>query len=129
MGGGRNAALSAVYFSCEPDQICAQDVALSHLFRSTSSSSEKCQNKSTPIHSLLLFLFPEYQRLVLVAEGMNALIFPFQWQLVYVPILPASVLHFLDAPVPFIMGLNKVSNMDKSQLVLPCEVSFSCFNV
>ena len=41
-----------------------------------------------------------------VAEGMTALVFPFQWQHVYVPILPASLVHFLDAPVPFIMGLH-----------------------
>ena len=41
-----------------------------------------------------------------VAEGITSLLFPFTWQHVYVPILPASLLHFLDAPVPFIMGLH-----------------------
>ena len=50
-------------------------------------------------------LFVEFERLMLVAEGVTSLIFPFTWQHVYVPILPASMLHFLDAPVPFIMGL------------------------
>ena len=43
---------------------------------------------------------------MLVSEGLTALLFPFQWQHVYVPILPTSVSHFLDAPVPFIMGLH-----------------------
>jgi len=47
----------------------------------------------------------EFDRLMLVSECISALIFPFHWQHVYVPILPASMLHFLDAPVPFIMGL------------------------
>jgi DENN domain-containing protein 5 len=47
----------------------------------------------------------EFDRLMLVSECISALIFPFRWQHVYVPILPASMLHFLDAPVPFIMGL------------------------
>lgn len=50
-------------------------------------------------------LVVDFERLMLVAEGITALIFPFIWQHVYVPILPASMLHFLDAPVPFIMGL------------------------
>ena len=50
-------------------------------------------------------IFSEYQQLMLVAEGINCLAFPFTWQHVYVPILPASLIHFLDAPVPFIMGL------------------------
>ena len=59
---------------------------------------------------------------MLVAEGVTALVFPFQWQHVYVPILPASLHHFLDAPVPFIMGLqgadidavSKVSTLQSS---------------
>lgn len=45
------------------------------------------------------------QRLMVVAEGITALLFPFVWPHVYVPILPASLHHFLDAPVPFLMGL------------------------
>ena len=42
---------------------------------------------------------------MMVTECINSLLFPFRWQHTYVPILPASLLHFLDAPVPFIMGL------------------------
>ena len=47
-----------------------------------------------------------------VAEGITALVFPFQWQHVYVPILPASLMHFLDAPVPFIMGVHHRTDDD-----------------
>lgn len=32
--------------------------------------------------------------------------FPFSWPHVYAPILPTSLHHFLDAPVPFVMGLH-----------------------
>lgn len=39
-----------------------------------------------------------------VAECITTLLFPFSWPHVYVPILPASLHHFLDAPVPFVMG-------------------------
>ena len=48
---------------------------------------------------------------MLVAESVSTLIFPFQWQHVYVPILPASLIHFLDAPVPFIMGLHHTTDI------------------
>lgn len=41
---------------------------------------------------------------MIVAEGISSLLFPFTWPHVYVPILPASLHHFLDAPVPFLMG-------------------------
>ena len=48
-----------------------------------------------------------YCRLMLVCECIASLLFPFRWAHVYVPILPASMHHFLDAPVLFIMGLNQ----------------------
>lgn len=64
----------------------------------------------------------DYQRLMVVAEGITTLLFPFQWQHVYVPILPASLLHFLDAPVPYLMGLQSKEGTDRSKLELPQEV-------
>ncbi|KAF4523620.1 hypothetical protein B566_EDAN010129 [Ephemera danica] len=57
-------------------------------------------------HQVLLYS-SVYQRLMLVAECSTALLFPFSWPHVYVPILPASLHHFLDAPVPFVMGLHR----------------------
>lgn len=48
----------------------------------------------------------DYEALVLVAECFTALMYPFTWQHVYVPILPSTALHFIEAPVPFIMGLH-----------------------
>lgn len=57
-----------------------------------------------------------------VAESITALMFPFQWQHVYVPILPASLLHFLDAPVPYLMGLHSNGQDDRTNLELPQEV-------
>ena len=74
------------------------------------------------IECLSLFLHPDYQRLMTVAEGITTLLFPFQWQHVYVPILPASLLHFLDAPVPYLMGLQSKEGTDRSKLELPQEV-------
>jgi len=43
---------------------------------------------------------------MVVAECLTGLLYPFLWQHVYVPILPSTLHHFLDAPVPFIMGLH-----------------------
>lgn len=41
---------------------------------------------------------------MLVGECIISLLFPFTWPHVYVPILPTPLHHFLDAPVPFVMG-------------------------
>ncbi|KAJ9601188.1 hypothetical protein L9F63_000656, partial [Diploptera punctata] len=70
-------------------------------------------------HQVLL-CSSDYQRLMLVAESITALLFPFSWQHVYVPILPASLQHFLDAPVPFVMGLHSCS---ESQLKIASEAN------
>ncbi|KAE9554199.1 hypothetical protein FO519_002563 [Halicephalobus sp. NKZ332] len=45
------------------------------------------------------------ERLMLVAESLANLVFPFRWQLTYVPILPYNQLKFIEAPVPYVMGL------------------------
>uniref|UniRef100_A0A6I8QRB1 DENN/MADD domain containing 5A n=1 Tax=Xenopus tropicalis TaxID=8364 RepID=A0A6I8QRB1_XENTR len=69
----------------------------------------------------ILLYSQHYQRLMTVAETITGLMFPFQWQHVYVPILPASLLHFLDAPVPYLMGLHSNGLDDRSKLELPQE--------
>ncbi|XP_053321243.1 DENN domain-containing protein 5B isoform X1 [Spea bombifrons] len=74
----------------------------------------------------ILLYSQDYQRLMTVAEGVTSLLFPFQWQHVYVPILPASLLHFLDAPVPYLMGLQSKEGTDRSKLELPQEANL-CF--
>lgn len=61
-------------------------------------------------HQILL-IASKYHKLMTTAECFSALMLPFSWQHVYVPILPRSLLHYLDAPVPFIMGLQR----------LPCD--------
>ncbi|CAG0883872.1 unnamed protein product [Darwinula stevensoni] len=58
------------------------------------------------LENQVLLYSKELYRLMLVAECATAVLFPFMWQHVYVPIVPASLLHFLDAPVPFLMGLH-----------------------
>uniref|UniRef100_A0A8C9TAB9 DENN/MADD domain containing 5B n=1 Tax=Scleropages formosus TaxID=113540 RepID=A0A8C9TAB9_SCLFO len=74
----------------------------------------------------ILLYSQDYQRLMTVAEGITTLLFPFQWQHVYVPILPASLRHFLDAPVPYLMGLPSKEGTDRSKLELPQEANL-CF--
>uniref|UniRef100_A0A8D3B074 DENN domain-containing protein 5B n=1 Tax=Scophthalmus maximus TaxID=52904 RepID=A0A8D3B074_SCOMX len=80
----------------------------------------------TLLEMQILLCSQDYQRLMTVAEGITTLLFPFQWQHVYVPILPASLLHFLDAPVPYLMGLQSEEGTDCSKLELPQEANL-CF--
>ncbi|KAI5696562.1 hypothetical protein M8J75_014663 [Diaphorina citri] len=70
----------------------------------------------------ILICSSDYQKLMLVAESLCCLLFPFKWPHVYVPILPSSMYHFLDAPVPYIMGLHS----KESKVNIPSEFSL-CF--
>lgn len=77
---------------------------------------------SVLLENQVLLFSGDYHKLMLVAECITMLLFPFTWQHVYVPILPTSLHHFLDAPVPYIMGLRHTSE-DKSQLSIPGEAN------
>uniref|UniRef100_A0A667YID7 DENN/MADD domain containing 5B n=1 Tax=Myripristis murdjan TaxID=586833 RepID=A0A667YID7_9TELE len=74
----------------------------------------------------VLLYSQDYQRLMTVAEGINTLLFPFQWQHIYLPILPAPLHHLLDAPVPFLMGIQRRDGTQRSSLHLPHEANL-CF--
>jgi hypothetical protein len=56
-------------------------------------------------HQVLLYS-KDYSLLMLVAESLTTLFFPFTWLKPYVPLVPASNLHFIEAPVPYIMGFH-----------------------
>ena len=60
----------------------------------------------------------DYTRLMLVAECLTSLLFPFQWTLLYVPIVFTAALVCLDVPVPAIMGIhvNKSNFNEHSQI-------------
>lgn len=54
----------------------------------------------------IVLVSSDYELPILVSECLVALLYPFLWQNVYVPILPSNALHFLEAPVPYIMGIH-----------------------
>ncbi|KAG7522364.1 DENN domain-containing protein 5B-like [Solea senegalensis] len=78
------------------------------------------------LETQVLLYSQDYQRLMTVAEGVATLLFPFQWQHIYLPIISAPLHHLLDAPVPFLMGLQRREGAQRSSLHLPHEANL-CF--
>lgn len=77
----------------------------------------------SPAPASLPSLVPsDYQRLMTVSECVTTLLFPFQWQHIYLPIVSAHLYHLLDAPVPFLMGIQRRDRAQRSSLHLPHEV-------
>lgn len=78
------------------------------------------------LETQVLLYSQDYQRLMTVAEGITTLLFPFQWQHIYLPITSAPLYHLLDAPVPFMMGIQRRDGAQRSALHLPHEANL-CF--
>ncbi|XP_023284061.1 DENN domain-containing protein 5B-like [Seriola lalandi dorsalis] len=78
------------------------------------------------LETQVLLYSQDYQRLMTVAEGVTTLLFPFQWQHIYLPIVSAPLHHLLDAPVPFVMGIQRREGAQRSALHLPHEANL-CF--
>ena len=67
-----------------------------------------------------------------VAEALTALLLPFRWKHVYVPYLPLGLVGYLDAPVPYLMGIKRgsaevsgeqvVVDLDRSKVEVPQEL-------
>ncbi|CAG0893230.1 unnamed protein product [Cyprideis torosa] len=57
------------------------------------------------LENQILLFSRDLEDLMHVGEALRALVFPFSWQLVYVPMVPPALIHLIDAPVPYIMGL------------------------
>lgn len=51
------------------------------------------------------FLFIFLEIYIIAAETIMALLYPLQWQHVYIPVLSKSLLNFLQSPTPYIMGV------------------------
>ncbi|XP_077371809.1 DENN domain-containing protein 5B-like isoform X2 [Festucalex cinctus] len=78
------------------------------------------------LETQILLYSQDYQRLMTVAEGVTTLLFPFQWQHIYLPIISTPLHHLLDAPVPFLMGIQRRDGTQRASLHLPHEANL-CF--
>ncbi|CAN0028367.1 unnamed protein product, partial [Choristocarpus tenellus] len=55
----------------------------------------------------VLLLAKRVEDLNPAAEALLGLLFPLEWPHTLVPVLPASLVHYLDAPVPFLVGMDQ----------------------
>ncbi|XP_075870924.1 DENN domain-containing protein 5B-like isoform X2 [Nelusetta ayraudi] len=78
------------------------------------------------LETQVLLYSHDYQRLMTVSECITTLLFPFQWQHIYLPIISAPLHHLLDAPVPFLMGFQRRDGAQQSSLHFPHEANL-CF--
>lgn len=68
--------------------------------------------------SKILIHSADVANLAMVAEVVTALIYPFQWQLPYVPVLPLSMSGYIEAPLAYFFGVPSFNfkSIDKALL-------------
>ena len=54
---------------------------------------------------ILLHSF-DISKLPVIGEGLRTLLYPLRWTHVYVPVVPVELLNLVEAPVPFILGVD-----------------------
>ncbi|XP_053680631.1 myotubularin-related protein 13 [Anopheles nili] len=65
----------------------------------------------------ILFHSTSYTRLTDSCRALTALMYPFRYSLVYIPILPASLLEVLTMPTTFIMGIHSSLRSEISEIL------------
>lgn len=53
----------------------------------------------------IIFTSKRLSRLSACVQACNALIYPMIWQHIYIPVLPLSLIDYLLAPMPFLIGV------------------------
>ena len=65
----------------------------------------------------ILFHSKSYTRLTEGSRALTALMYPFKYTHVYIPLLPAALLEVISTPTPFIMGIHSSLKPEISDLV------------
>lgn len=55
----------------------------------------------------MLIISDRVEDLTPATSALLGLMFPLRWPHTVIPVLPASLVHYLDAPVPFLMGMHQ----------------------
>lgn len=65
----------------------------------------------------ILFHSKSYNRLTDACRALTALMYPFRYTHVYIPLLPAALIEVLSTPTPFIMGVHSSLKSEVVELV------------
>jgi len=126
----RFTVLDSVFTCCLPaaDEFPLVNFSLRPLFQCLSLQNILNLLLCMLLDKKIVFYSKHYSLLTLVAEGLSALLVPFRWRRVYIPVLPKKLLECTEAPTPYIMGMHRrfVGNLDLSQNEVVCvDIDFN----
>ncbi|MEW5302508.1 MAG: hypothetical protein WDW36_005288 [Sanguina aurantia] len=112
-------------FSCSPPSevggLPLDELSLRPLLEALSVPNVLLLFLAVLLERRVLLRCSHYSLLTRAAEGIRQLLFPLRQPHVYIPVLPYTLVDYLDAPTPFLMGLHPSVQLDPgllSQLVV-----------
>jgi len=90
-----------------PNKMPLRDFPLCALFRWMSLNHILTLYAAVLTEKRVLFMSDRLFKLTIAAETMSALLCPFYWRHIYIPLLPARMTDFIAAPMPFMMGIHR----------------------
>ena len=95
-------------FSLAPcNRIPTPEVNFEVLFKALSLSNILYTFRNILLEKSVVFVSESEDKLSTCSFGLQSLLYPFHWELVYVPLLPEEFLEYLESPVNFIFGVHK----------------------
>lgn len=85
----------------------ARNIDIYSLFRSLSLENIVALFEYTLSESRIIFLSSHTAMLHLACHALVNLLYPLKWASIFIPILPARLLSALDAPCPYIVGIER----------------------
>ncbi len=70
-----------------------------------------CENR-------ILFIADDVETVSSACHSVTAMLLPFQWQHMFLPILPSSLLGYTSSPLPFIIGIRRYQFTDQIRRAL-----------
>lgn len=89
-----------------PNQLPILDIPVQHVFISLDIQNILVVFNCILTEQKILFHSNHYSLLGTASEFFLSCIYPFEWWHVYIPLLPRNCTEFIEAPMPFIMGVH-----------------------
>lgn len=96
-----------LYCSRPAERSKLRNFSLYPVFRALSLSSIVTLFELVLTEQQIVFVSSHLSMLNAAVEFSYALIEPFQWQYVSIPVLPARLVHYLQAPLPYLIGVSR----------------------
>eukprot|EP01083_Nonionella_stella_P212440 767209_1 len=88
-----------------PNRLPAADFRMKYLFEALDVGHVLILFCAVLSESRILFISQSCSRLAFCAESIRALIYPFRWRHIYIPVLPEDLVEYVCAPMPYICGV------------------------